>query len=220
MKLLFKVVLVLLALFSSTFLFIKLSGILTIEDIKHYFEALKSQPSYFIGTLVLLLLFADLFIAVPTMSIIILAGYFLGFELAILYVFVGLFSASVTGYLLSYFYADKILRKISKDKKQINQMKDIFNEHGVLLLILSRAMPMLPEITSCLAGTSKMPFYKYLMAWSMGSIPYLLLISYAGSISELSNPKPALYTAITVTALLWITWFIFIKIKLLKIRKK
>jgi len=216
MKLLFKVALILALIFSSTFLLIKLTGVLTIEDIKLYFDALKNQPSYFVGSLVILLLFADLFIAVPTMTIIIMAGYFIGFQSASLYVFVGLFSASVTGYFLSYLYANKLLKKISKDEKQIVQMKEVFNEHGALMLIISRAMPMLPEITSCLAGASKMPFSKYLFAWAIGSIPYLLLITYAGSISDLSNPKPALYTAILITAVLWIAWFVLIKKKLSK----
>jgi len=213
MKLLLKTVLILLLVFSSTFLIIKTTGILTIEDIKHYFEVLKNQPSYFVGALVVILLFADLFIAVPTMTIIILAGYFIGFELASVYVFAGLFSASVTGYVLSRLYGEKLLRKITKDEKQILQMKEVFNEHGTFMLIIARALPMLPEITSCLAGTCKMPFYKYLFAWAIGSIPYLLLISYAGSISDLSNPKPVLYTAIVITGCLWIAWFMFMKRK-------
>jgi len=211
MKLLLKTVLILLVVFSSTFLIIKTTGILTIEDIKHYFEVLKNQPSYFVGALVVTLLFADLFIAVPTMTIIILAGYFIGFELASFYVFTGLFSASVTGYFLSRLYGEKLLLKINKDEKQIVQMKEVFNEHGTLMLVIARALPMLPEITSCLAGTCKMPFYKYLLAWAIGSIPYLLLIAYAGSISDLSNPKPALYTAFSITGCLWLAWFVFIK---------
>ena len=217
MKLLLKTVFILLLFFSSTFLIIKLTGILTVEDIKYYFEVLKAQPSYFVGALVVTLLFADLFIAVPTMTVIILAGYFIGFELASLYVFVGLFSASVTGYVLSRLYGEKLLRKVSKDEKQILQMKEVFNEHGTLMLVIARALPMLPEITSCLAGTCKMPFYKYLLAWAIGSIPYLLLIAYAGSISDLSNPKPALYTAFAVTGCLWLAWFVFLKRRIPKI---
>ncbi len=216
MKLLIKTILVLMGVFFSTFLIIKFTGIFTIEDIKYYFEILKEQPSYLIGSFVVLLLFIDLFIAVPTMTIIMLAGYFLGFELAVLYSFIGLLSASVFGYFLSRLYGEKLLKKVSKDEEQITQMKSIFNEHGVVMLILARALPMLPEITYCLAGTCKMPLSRYFLSWAIGAIPYLSLIAYAGSISDINNPKPAIYTAFTVTALLWLLWFVFMKNKVSK----
>lgn len=211
MRLLIKTALILAGIFFSTFLLIKLTGILTVEDIKTWFETIKSQPSYIVGSLVVLLLFADLFIAVPTMTIIILAGYFLGFELAVLYVFLGLVLASFTGYGLSWVYGERFLNRLSKDEEQKKQMKKLFIEHGVVMLILSRAMPMITEISCCLAGTCKMPFYRFLFGWSLGSIPYLLIISYAGSISDLSNPKPALFAGIGVALVLWLSWAWFIK---------
>lgn len=216
MKLLIKTILMLMFIFFSTFLIIKFTGVLSVEDIKHYFELLKEQPHYFIGILVIILLFADLFIAVPTMTIIILAGYFIGFELAVLYAFTGLFGASFFGYFISRLYGEKLLKKVSKDEEQIIQMKKIFNQHGMIMLMLSRAMPMLTEISSCLAGTCKMPLSKYLLGWSIGTIPYLLLISYAGSISDLNNPKPVLITAFAITGVLWLSWFIFMRRKMPK----
>ena len=218
MKLLIKTTLILMLIFFSTFLLIKLTGILTVEDIKHYFNLLKEQPTYFIGSLVVLLLFIDLFIAVPTMTIIMLAGYFIGFEQAAFYAFIGMFSASSCGYFLSRLYGEDLLKKFTKDKNQIIQMKEVFNQYGMTMLILSRAMPMLTEISSCLAGTCKMSLKKYLLAWSIGSIPYLLLISYAGSVSDLNNPKPALFTAFIITAFLWFSWFIFLRKKIPKLR--
>lgn len=211
MKLLIKSILILAAIFTTTLLIIKFSGILTIEDIKDIFATLKSQPSYILGGLIVLLLFVDLFIAVPTMTIIILAGYFIGFELAVLYTFIGLFSASMTGYLLSRKHGAKILNKLSDDEQQKLEMTELFNKHGVLVLILSRAVPMLPEISSCLAGTCKMSFKRFFFAWSLGTIPYLCVIAYAGSISNLENPMPAIYAALGVTLFFWLIWFIFIK---------
>ena len=211
MNLLIKTVLILAGIFFSTFLIIKFTGVLTVEDIKTWFETIKSKPSYMVGFLVILLLFADLFIAVPTMTIIILAGYFLGFEMGALYAFLGLLLASFTGYGLSWVYGEKILNRLSKDKEQKEQMKTLFREHGMIMLILSRAAPMITEISCCLAGTCKMPFYRFLLGWSLGTIPYLLIVSYAGSISDLSNPKPALFAGIGVALVLWLSWAWFIK---------
>ncbi len=220
MKLLIKSVLILVAIFTTTLLIIKFSGVLTVEDIKEIFSTLKSQPSYILGALIVLFLFIDLFIAVPTMTIIILAGYFIGFELAVLYTFIGLLSASLTGYFLSLKYGNKILDKLSSDEKQKLQMTDLFNKHGVLVIVLSRAVPMLPEISSCLAGTCKMSLKRFLFAWSLGTIPYLSVIAYAGSISNLENPMPAIYAAIGITVLFWIIWMIFMKYNKLKTQKE
>lgn len=199
------------AIFTSTLLIIKFSGVLTIEDIKQIFETLKSQPSYILGTLIVLFLFIDLFIAVPTMTIIILAGYFIGFELAVFYTFIGLLSASLTGYFLSRKYGIKILDKLTSNEEQKLEMTQLFNKHGVLVLVLSRAVPMLPEISSCLAGTCNMSLKRFLFAWSLGTIPYLTVIAYAGSISNLDNPMPAIYAAIGITVLFWLLWVFFMK---------
>ena len=220
MKLLIKSVLILVAIFTTTLLIIKFSGVLTIEDIKEIFANLKSQPSYILGALIVLFLFIDLFIAVPTMTIIILAGYFIGFELAVLYTFIGLLSASLTGYFLSLKYGNKILDKLSSNEEQKLEMTDLFNKHGVLVIVLSRAVPMLPEISSCLAGTCKMSLKRFLFAWSLGTIPYLSVIAYAGSISNLENPMPAIYAAIGITVLFWIIWMVFMKYNKLKTQKE
>lgn len=213
MKLLIKTILILAAIFTSTLLIIKFSGVLTVEDIKEIFANLKSQPSYILGGLIVLLLFVDLFIAVPTMTIIILAGYFLGFELAVFYTFIGLLLASLTGYFLSRKYGNKVLDKLSSNEAQKLEMSELFNQHGVLVLVLSRAVPMLPEISSCLAGTCQMSIKRFLLAWSLGTIPYLSVIAYAGSISNLDNPMPAIYAAIGVTFFFWLIWAFFIKVK-------
>jgi len=206
MKLLIKTALILATLFASTFIFIKISGILTIDDVTTSFESLKHQPAYIIGALVILLLLADLFIAIPTMTVIILSGYFLGFGMGALFAFAGLASAAMTGYAVSYRWGDKLLRKINRDEQQRLEMQQTFSQHGIGLLILSRAMPILPEVCACLAGTTKMPLPRFLLGWALGSIPYLLIITYAGSMSSLDRPMPAIYTAIGVSTTLWLSW--------------
>ncbi|MBP7770180.1 MAG: VTT domain-containing protein [Aliarcobacter sp.] len=212
MKLLIKTILILISIFTATLLLIKFTGILTVDDIKEIFTNLKSQPSYILGGLIVLFLFIDLFIAVPTMTIIILAGYFIGFELALFYTTIGLLSASLTGYFLSKKYGNKVLNKLSSNEQQKQEMTDLFNKHGVLVLVLSRAVPMLPEISSCLAGACNMSLRRFLLAWFLGTIPYVCVIAYAGSISNLDNPMPAIYAALGITILFWFIWMVFMKI--------
>lgn len=212
MKLLLKTVLTLFIIFTTMLLIIKFSGLLSVEEIKQIFANLKSQPSYILGSLIVILLFIDLFIAVPTMTIILLAGYFIGFELALFYTFIGLLSASLTGYFLSKKYGEKVLDKLSSKESQKLEMKELFNKHGVLVLVLSRAVPMLPEVSSCLAGVCNMSLKRFIIAWLIATLPYITVITYAGSISNFDNPIPAIIAAVSITIILWIMWFIFIKI--------
>jgi uncharacterized membrane protein YdjX (TVP38/TMEM64 family) len=192
-------------------LVIKFSGLLTVQDIKDTFSSLQEQPTYILGSVVIVLLFIDLFIAIPTMTVILLAGYFLGFSWAIIYVAIGLLGASLTGYFLSKLYGEKILDKLSNDTEQKNQMKELFNTHGMVVIMLSRAVPLLPEISACLAGTCHMKITKYLFAWIIGTVPYISVMTYAGSISSLDNPIPALVAALGVTLLFSLFWFIFMR---------
>lgn len=87
-------------------------------------------------------------------------------------------------------------------------MKELFNNHGVLVIVLSRAVSLLPEISFCLAETCKMSFKKFFIAWSIGTILYLSVITYAGSISNLDNSMPALIAAIGITIVLWFLWLV------------
>ena len=64
------------------------------------------------------------------MTIIILAGYFIGFELALFYTSIGLLSASLSGYFLSRKYGMKLLDKLSSNEEQKEEMTELFNKHG------------------------------------------------------------------------------------------
>jgi len=101
MKTLIKLFLILVAVFASTFLIIKATGVLTVEDIRAWLEAARSVSPWIIGLVVAGLLFADLFIAIPNLTVCMLSGYFLGFELGALFNILGVSAAGITGHLLS-----------------------------------------------------------------------------------------------------------------------
>jgi len=211
MKTLIKLFLILATLFASTFIVIKLTGVITVDDIKTWLNAASSISPIYIGMIVAALLFADLFIAIPTLTVCILSGYFLGFELGAAFNALGVAIAGICGYLLSRSIGRSILIRVVQDPDKINEMEVIFNKHGVLMILLSRALPILPEATACLAGFTKMPMWKFLFAWIFSSFPYVAIAAYAGSVSTLESPLPAIITAIVLSASLWLMWFIFLR---------
>jgi len=209
MKSLLKVFLIIASLFASTFLLIKLTGILTVEQIEGWLIQAKELSPLYVGGIVALLLFADLFIAVPTLTITILSGYFLGHIYGTIAALIGILLAGVCGYVLSHYYGNAILGFLLKNESKRNEAISAFQEHGIMMILLSRAMPILPEASACLSGMTRMPFHKFLIAWLVSSVPYILIATYAGSISSLDNPKPAVFTAIGITVFFWIAWFVY-----------
>jgi len=211
MKTLIKLFLIISTFFALTFVVIKLTGVITVDDIKAWLNAASSVSPVYIGMVVVVLLFADLFIAIPTLTVCILSGYFLGFGIGAAFNVVGVGLAGVCGYLLSRSIGRDILIKIVRDPAKINEMENIFNKHGVVMILLSRALPILPEATACIAGFTKMPMWKFLFAWFFSSYPYVAIAAYAGSISTIDTPMPAIFTAIFLSTSLWLMWAVFIR---------
>ena len=211
MRELLKIMLALALIFASTFILLKATGLLTLDEIKLTLQQAKQSNATYLATLVILLLFADLFIAIPTMSVAILAGYFLGWPMAIMATCIGFFLAGIVGYAISFRYGWHLLRRIYKDETKLSGMHETFSTYGPVVLIICRAMPILPEVSCCMAGLTRMSFYRFISMYALGTIPYALITTYAGSISTLEKPMPAIATAIGVSLLLWTAWFFLSK---------
>ena len=190
-------------LFASTFLVVNGLGLLSIESIERWLTVAESVNVLVVAAIVIALLFLDLFIAVPTLSIMMLGGYFAGPYIGALAAFIGTFLAGVVGYGLSYFFGDQLLNLVIKDDEKQQDLRLKFREHGVLMILLSRALPILPEVTACMAGISHMKFLTFVLSWVTVTLPYTLIAAYAGSISSLDNPKPAILTAVLLTSFFW-----------------
>ncbi|GAC17806.1 TVP38/TMEM64 family protein [Paraglaciecola arctica] len=209
MKSLIKVTLVIAAIFASTFVLAKMFGVLSIEQIQTWLEQAHQMSDVLLVMAVIILLFADLFVAVPTLTICLLSGYFLGFGLGAISALVGVMLAGSCGYWISHFYGEHFLKRLLKHEQQRQQLKATFEEHGFVMILLSRAMPIIPEVSACLAGMTLMPFLRFMLAWSMVSVPYVFIAAYSGSISSLSDPKPAIITAVGLTTFFAISWSVF-----------
>jgi uncharacterized membrane protein YdjX (TVP38/TMEM64 family) len=211
MRTLISLFLILVAAFASTFLVIQLAGGITADDVRAWLESARSVSSLTIGLVVVGLLFADLFIAIPNLTVCILSGYFLGFGLGALFNIIGVTAAGLTGHSLSRSMGRKFLEKIVRKPGELEEMERIFRRHGFVMILLSWALPILPEASACLSGFTRMPMRKFLLAWVLGSYPYVTIAAYAGSTSTLDDPMPAIYAAIGLSAFFWSCWAIFLR---------
>lgn len=209
MKTLLKVMLAIAAVFASTFVLGRVLGILTEENVRSWLELASTLSIATVIALVVALLFVDLFIAVPTLTIIIIGGYFLGFELGLLAAVAGSASAAFGGYAICRRWGEAALRRVVRDDSQRQDMRMAFDAHGPGMILLARAAPILPEVTACMAGMTRMPLTRFALFWGIGTLPYVAIASYAGSVSTIDNPMPAIYAALGLYAMMWCGWIFY-----------
>lgn len=209
MKSLIKVILILGLVSGSSFILVQFTGLITIERIDTWFTEIRSMSPFYIGGIVLALMFIDLFISIPTLATIMLAGFFMGTFLGSLFTIVGLSIAGVTGYMLGYKFGEPILNLLLKDEQKKSDLVESFQKHGFVTILLSRALPVLPEVSTCIAGMTKMPFLKFFSAWLISITPYTIIAAYAGASSSPHSPEPAIIAWAVLTSSLWFGWFIF-----------
>lgn len=210
MKPLLKIVVTLGLIFTSMLVIAKLTGVLDLTALQRSLEAMHDEGApWWVGGAISGLLFADLFIAVPTLEISILGGYVLGFLPGFLFGLAGVTAAGTAGYALCRWKGDRLVRLILRDDAEVDEMERTFREYGVVMIFLSRAMPVLPEVSACLSGATGMPFGRFLVAWLTVNVPYMAIAAWAGSVSTLQRPYPAILAFIGLTALFWAAWWGF-----------
>ena len=204
MKSLIKLFLLLVACFASVFVMIKLTGLVTIDDVKGWIALADTISPLTLAAMIVLLLLVDLLISIPTLIVCMLSGYFLGFGLGAFASMVGLSLVGGVGYAMSRIFGPTLLMKVVKCEVKIAEMARLFHRHGFVMILISRAIPMVPEAAACMSGMTKMPFRRFVLAWMLGSYPYALITAYAGSVSTAQDPAPAIFTAIGMMIALWI----------------
>lgn len=209
MKPLIKVMLILGSIFALTFVAGRLLGWLTVENVKLMLEqAANIDPLWLAGT-VILLLFVDLFIAVPTLTITIFAGYFLGFPAGAAAAFTGMSAAAFAGYFISRIWGERPISFLVRNPNDRKEMTETFDRNGPVMIMFSRAAPIVPEVTACMAGATNMNLGRYVAYFSLSTLPYVLIASYAGSISSVESPQPAILAVLFLYGILWIGWYLF-----------
>lgn len=206
MKDLLKIALVLGLTFASTFVLLQSTGLVTAEGVRAWFAAAQSIHPAWIIALVLILLVLDLFIAIPTMTTILLAGYLLGPWFGGAASAVGLMMLGSTGYALGRRFGRPILLRLFKSEQRLGEVESAFARNDLLTLFVCQALPILPELTCTLAGISRMKPVRFALGYGAGVVPFAFIVAYAGSVSTIAEPWPAIYTAIGVSAGLLLAW--------------
>lgn len=196
------------ALFSSLFALNLYFGWITPENLQAWLTTLQNSrdAGFWITWAVILLLSIDSILTVPTLTTVALAGFFLGPLHGGLVASVGLMLAGSICFFGSRYGGTGLFQKMIAGE-EAQRLADWFHRTGGLALILSRALPMFPEVLSVLAGVSGIRASLYFLYFGLGSIPYAFLVAWAGSESTLNSPWPVLTIGIGVPAVAWLVWY-------------
>lgn len=209
MRPLLKVMLILGGIFASTFLVGRLLGILTEDNVRGWLAEAGTVSPAWIAALVILLLFIDLFVAVPTLTVTLLGGYFLGFGMGMGAAFAGMSLAAFGGYAICHRHGERLVSMLVRDSMKREEMRAAFHRNGPAMILLSRAAPILPEVTACMAGATRMPLPTFALLFSISTLPYVAIAAWAGSVSSIDNPMPAIYAALGLYAVMWTGWALY-----------
>ena len=147
------------------------------------------------------LLLSDLVLPLPATAVMSAAGYLYGALVGGAVSAAGSFAAGMTGYGLCRAFGQGIaLRFVGEN--ELAKHETLFRRSGPWLVAASRWLPLLPEVISCLAGLTRMPFRVFAVSLACGSVPMGFVYAAIGAAGQ-DNPRLALALSAVVPPVLW-----------------
>lgn len=168
--------------FTVTYLVAEHFGFTEEKFVTDHITALRDQSgtATLVGVVIGGLLAGDLFLPVPSSIVMTLSGFFLGTWLGAAVSFAGAMCSALLGFGLCRWFGQKAFsRLIGPD--DTTRVTRFLERYGSWAIILSRSVPMLTEVMSCLAGLSLMSWREFIALSAAGTLPICLVYAWAGA---------------------------------------
>lgn len=149
----------------------------------------------------LVLLLGDLVLPVPATAVLTALGILYGPVVGGLIGTAGSCMAGFTGYAVCRLFGRKAALLITGEK-DMARSENFFRRSGGWAVVLSRWMPLLPEVVACLAGLSRMAPNRFCIALVCGTLPMACTFALLGHIGA-KQPLLALCASALLPLLLW-----------------
>ncbi len=155
---------------------------------------------------VVTLLAVDLFLPVPSSLVMILSGAAFGVWWGAALSLLGSIGGEWLGFELVRHYGRPLSRRMVTDD-EIRALDRLFARHGAAAIAVTRALPVVMETMSVVAGMSRMSRASFLVSSLLGTVPIVVIYAYAGAVSrETGSLVPAVIILIAVAGAGWI-WY-------------
>jgi uncharacterized membrane protein YdjX (TVP38/TMEM64 family) len=148
------------------------------------------------------LLMADLFLPLPATILMSAAGYLYGFAIGSLISVAGSFASGSLAYWLCRSFGESTTQRIL-GARDYERGRKIAATSGAWVVVLSRWLPVLPEVVSCMAGLTRMAPVKFHLALLAGTVPMAAVYTYIGA-SGVDSPLMAIALSALLPPLIWL----------------
>lgn len=142
----------------------------------------SGAPLAAVTAAVVAFLLADIVLPIPSSFVLASAGLLLGAGLGTLVAFIGLSCASLAGYALGRWAGEPVAARIV-GAAELARFRERAARHGDWLLVAFRALPVLAEATTLLAGMARMPLLRFVTLVSLGNAVVAALYAGIGAVS-------------------------------------
>lgn len=150
----------------------------------------------------ILLLTADLVLPVPATLVMSALGYIYGPIAGGLISAAGSFISGALGYWLCRLIGEKAALWIL-GPKDYDRARKMSGRLGGWLVVLSRWLPVFPEVIACIAGIARMPARYFHLALACGSLPLGFTYAWIGH-TGVMHPLPAIVLSAGLPPLIWL----------------
>lgn len=153
------------------------------------------------------LLMADVFLPIPSSLIMVLSGAAFGVWWGALLAFAGSIGGEWLGFELARRYGTAWASRLVGDEQEMRRLNTALITHGAAAVAVTRALPVVMETMSVVAGVSSMRRRTFLAASALGTAPIVVVYAYAGAVSqETGSLVPAVVILVAMAAGGWI-WY-------------
>jgi uncharacterized membrane protein YdjX (TVP38/TMEM64 family) len=152
----------------------------------------------------IVLLMADLILPLPATLVMAALGYLYGPLIGGLISATGSFLAGSLGYWLCRLMGEKAALRLLGEK-DFERGKKLSKNAGGWVVVLSRWLPVFPEVVACMAGLTRMPARFFHAALLCGSIPLGFVYAYVGA-TGVTHPAWSIGLSALLPPLIW--WII------------
>jgi uncharacterized membrane protein YdjX (TVP38/TMEM64 family) len=175
-------------------------------DLGRAVSAWAAAPGVGAATVVIGLLAVDILLPVPSSVVMMASGALFGVGWGAVWSLAGSIGGEWLGFELVRRYGPRAARRLVSDD-ELQRLGRIMDQHGAAAIVVSRAVPVMMETLSVIAGLSRMPRATFLGASLLGTIPIVIVYAWAGARArDTGSLVPAIVITVAVAAGGWI-WF-------------
>lgn len=152
--------------------------------IKYFLES--SPPELLVGMIIGVFLSIDILVPVPSSIVSTAGGYFLGFVLGTFVSFAGMTFSCIIGYFLGVKFGNPISKRLI-GAEELSKLEKLQNKYGDLIIIISRAVPVLAEASVLTAGIGRMHINRFILLILLSNLGISMAYSFIGAYSTHIN---------------------------------